>query len=99
MDLYVWLTYRMSYLRKPTLVPWQGLQNQFGSDYSRLRDFQSHAVSQLEKVIRVYPTVRVSQTDTGLRLYPSPPHVERAAEIRSGAIRETRRHPVPYRPR
>jgi hypothetical protein len=74
-DLYVWLTYRMSYLKKPTLIPWQALQVQFGSDYSRLRDFRSHAVRQLEKVIRVYPTVRVSQTDTGLRLFPSRPHV------------------------
>jgi len=96
-DLYVWLTYRMSYLKRPTLIPWQALQVQFGSDYSRLRDFEIHAVTQLEKVIRVYPTVRVSQTDTGLRLYPSPPHVERAAEIRSGAIRESRRRRVPCR--
>ncbi len=32
-DLYVWLTYRTSYLKKPTLVPWQGLQDQIGSDY------------------------------------------------------------------
>jgi len=76
-DLYVWLTFRMSYLKKPTLVPWQGLQNQFGSDYARTRDFRSRTVTQLEKVIRVYPTVRVSQTDTGLRLCPSPPHVGR----------------------
>ena len=77
LDLYTWLTYRMSYLRKPTLIPWQGLQNQFGADYSRQRDFRSHAVTQLEKVIRVYPTVRVSHTSTGLRLYPSPPHIQR----------------------
>ena len=66
----------MSYLKKPTLVPWQGLQNQFGSDYARLRDFRSHAVTQIESVIRVYPTVRIRQTEAGLRLDASPPHVQ-----------------------
>ena len=77
LDIYVWLTYRMSYLKKPTLVPWKSVEAQFGADYSRLRDFRSHAVTQLEKVIRVYPTVRVSHTSTGLRLYSSPPHIQR----------------------
>jgi len=41
-DLYIWLTYRMSYLKKPTLIPWKGLQDQFGSDYTRPRDFQTN---------------------------------------------------------
>ena len=75
-DLYVWLTYRMSYLQQPTLVPWQGLQNQVGADYARPRDFRRKVLTQLQEVLRQYPTVRVSQTDTGLRLYPSPPHVQ-----------------------
>ena len=90
-DLYVWLTYRMSYLKKPTLIPWQSLEAQFGSDYTRLRDFQSHAVTQLEKVTRVYPTARVSQTDTGLRLYPSPPHVQARVrrQVRGSALRSS----------
>lgn len=74
-DLYVWLTYRMSYLKKPTLVPWEGLQAQFGADYGRPRDFRRRASTHLMKVLRVYPAVRVSHTDAGLRLYPSPPHV------------------------
>ncbi len=75
-DLYVWLTYRMSYLRKPTLVPWEGLQAQFGSDYARPRDFRRRALGHLEAVVRVYRAVRIGQTDSGLRLYPSPPHVQ-----------------------
>ena len=75
-DLYVWLTYRVSYLRKPTLVPWKGLQAQFGSGYSRPRDFRRKALAHLQDVLRVYPAVRIGQTDSGLRLYPSPPHVQ-----------------------
>jgi len=74
-DLYVWLTYRMSYLKKQTVVPWQGLQAQFGADYSRPRDFRRRVLRHLEFVVRVYPTVRLGSTDPGLRLYPSPPHV------------------------
>ena len=75
-DLYIWLTYRMSYLRKPTLVPWKGLQAQFGADYGRPRDFQRKVLTHLENVLDVYPAVRVGQRDSGLTLYPSPPHVQ-----------------------
>ena len=75
MDLYIWLTHRMSYLKKPTLVSWEGLQAQFGADYARPRDFRRKAPGQLSNVLRVYPTVRIQQADAGLRLYPSPPHV------------------------
>ena len=33
LDIYCWLTYRMSYLRKESHIPWQVLQMQFGSSY------------------------------------------------------------------
>ncbi len=74
-DLYVWLTYRMSYLRKPTSIPWESLEAQFGADYSRRRDFRRKALVHLEDVLRVYPTARLGQVDSGLLLHPSPPHV------------------------
>ena len=74
-DIYVWLTYRMSYLRKPTLIPWEGLQSQFGADYARLRDFRRKVLVHLSNILRVYPAVRVAHRDSGLFLYPSPPHV------------------------
>lgn len=31
LDIYPWLTYRMSYLKKPTVIPWRALQLQFGA--------------------------------------------------------------------
>jgi len=77
-DLYTWLTYRMSYLRRPTVVPWKSLEAQFGADYSRTRDFRRRVSNLLEAVLCTYPTARISLTDTGLRLYPSPPHVQRS---------------------
>ncbi|MGB5516500.1 MAG: replication protein RepA, partial [Thermoanaerobaculia bacterium] len=47
-DLYVWLTYRMSYLRKPTVVPWKSLETQFGANYTRPRDFRRRVSKLLE---------------------------------------------------
>ena len=74
-DLYTWLTHRMSYLKKPTLVPWQGLQNQFGADFSRDRDFRRHLLRRLSQVVGTYPEDRVASRPTGLLLLPSPAHV------------------------
>ena len=75
LDIYVWLTYRMSYLRRPCLIPWQALQEQFGADYSRPRDFHQRFLRSLSQVLQVYPRVRVSEAMQGLWLRPSPCHV------------------------
>jgi len=37
-DIYCWLTYRMSYLKGATPVTWGQLHGQFGADYARLRE-------------------------------------------------------------
>ena len=58
-DLYTWLTHRMSYLRRPTLVPWKGLQAQLGADYARTRDFRRTTLAGLEDVVGVYPRLRI----------------------------------------
>ena len=74
-DTYIWLAYRMSYLRRPCLIPWDALKDQFGAAYSRSRDFRRSFCAHLHEVVGVYPAVRLRQTDTGLLLYPSSPHV------------------------
>lgn len=33
-DIYCWLTYRLSYMRSITIIPWEVLQVQFGSNYA-----------------------------------------------------------------
>lgn len=77
LDLYCWLTYRMSYLEKPTSIPWAALAAQFGSDYARLRDFKAAFVAELQKVEIVYSEVRVKPDERGLGLLPSRPHIPR----------------------
>ncbi|MCP4201262.1 MAG: pirin [bacterium] len=90
LDIYSWLTYRMSYLRKPCLIPWQALQTQFGADYGRLRDFKRKFLGHLGDVLHIYPAARVSEQPTGLLLRQSPNHVHR--------IRDTRDRPSEARP-
>lgn len=83
LDLYAWLTYRMSYLSKPTEIPWIALAAQFGADYSRLRDFKAAFLAELRKVHVVYPQAHVTSSEDGLQLVPSPTHI-RALPRRTG---------------
>lgn len=80
LDLYAWLTYRMSYLSRTTEIPWGALAAQFGSDYARLRDFKGAFLGELRKVLAVYPAARAAEGDRGLVLKPSRPHIAVAGQ-------------------
>ncbi|MCP4200947.1 MAG: pirin [bacterium] len=82
LDIYSWLTYRMSYLRKPCLIPWVALQAQFGANYARPRDFKKKFLAHLADVLRVYPAARLSEQAKGLLLKPSPTHLPRTSSGR-----------------
>lgn len=79
LDIYAWLTYRMSYLNKPTTIPWEGLQAQFGAGYPDTaqgrRDFKKKFLKHLVKVLTVYPEARAGEGVSGLLLRPSKPHI------------------------
>lgn len=79
LDIYFWLTYRLSYLRKDTLVPWALLQAQFGADYAQdahgQRNFKIKFLQRLKTVQEIYEKAKVFGMDNGLMLKPSPPHV------------------------
>lgn len=77
LDTYVWLTYRMSYLRKPTAIPWAALAGQFGSDYKRPRDFKAAFLVELRKVLGFYPKASATPIDNGLLIRPSPTAIPR----------------------
>jgi len=77
-DIYSWLSYRYSYLRRQSPpIPWPCLQMQFGADYKRTRDFRCAFVEALQKVKIVYPAAKYSVSAKGVTLYPSPPHIAR----------------------
>ena len=78
-DIYCWVTYRMSYLKKPTEISWWTLQSQFGSSYSKdpqgKRNFKRAFVKELKKVQMFYPDAKVDESNSGLTLTPSRTHI------------------------
>jgi len=84
LDIYAWLTYRMSYLKRPVSIPWAGLQAQFGAGYAMTPQGQSEfkrAFSRhLKKIAAVYPDARVTPDGNMLRLSPSNTHVKRVGQ-------------------
>lgn len=76
LDIYCWLTYRMSYLKHVTEIPWKLLATQFGSDYTELRDFKKNFIKQLRKVQIVYNSA-IDQGEKGLILKPSKSHIQK----------------------
>ncbi len=75
LDIYCWLTYRMSYLKHAIEIPWELLALQFGSDYTELRDFKKNFLWQLHKVLTIYNS-KVSKSENGLLLVPSKSHIK-----------------------
>ena len=79
LDIYMWLTYRMFYLRKPTPLRWASLQAQFGADFSDSKagrqGFRRGFTHALKKVQVIYPDAKVEPADGGILLLPSKPHI------------------------
>jgi hypothetical protein len=76
LDIYQWLTYRMSYLRDPTAIPWKALQGQFGGSQDvPIRAFKPKFLRHLKQVLELYPQARMEPGSSGLKLLPSRPHV------------------------
>ncbi len=85
MDIYTWLTYRMSYQqRRSRPIPWESLMHQFGSAYSTesaVRDFKKAFIQALKMVLTVYSKANVEVADKGLILAPSPSHISKQGDL------------------
>lgn len=83
LDIYFWLTHRLSYFKKShaRVIPWAALQLQFGAGYPNTsqgtRDFRKQFGGHLRKVLTVYPQARVTEEPAGLVLQPSPSHIKK----------------------
>ena len=77
LDIYTWLTYRASYLKRPTVIPWSSLSLQFGSNYAQLRQFKAAFIDELKKVVMVYGQVQVEVAELGLVVKPSLTHISK----------------------
>lgn len=78
-DIYTWLTYRMSYLSKKTNISWEQLQMQFGAGYEfsdqGRKNFQRAFTKHLKSVSVVYPEANLETARGRLILKPSKPHI------------------------
>ena len=85
LDIYCWLTYRMSYLRNPTNIPWEGLQAQFGAGYplngQGKRDFKKMFLKHLKSVQVVYPQSNAAEGVSGLLLRRGKPHISKGGDL------------------
>ena len=75
LDIYTWLAYRLCQISKPegVHVSWTALHNQFGQEYSNLKDFKKEFKKTLRQVHAVYLDAKFELDDRagGMILKPS----------------------------
>ena len=77
LDLYTWLTHRVSYLNKPARIPWVSLEKHIGSEYGNTRDFKKKCKESLRKIQCLWPELKLEEARGALLLKPSSPHVSK----------------------
>lgn len=81
LDIYCWATYRVSYLKRDTVVPWRGLMAQIGANYPNTAqgrsDFKANFKLGLKKVKDAWPEFRGDPISEGLLVRPCSPQVKR----------------------
>lgn len=77
LDLYTWLTYRVSYLKEPVSIDWNSLAGQFGSDFQEIRIFRFKVRKHLRKIKAVWQDLKIDETGDALTLYPCSPHIKK----------------------
>jgi hypothetical protein len=72
LDLYMWLTHRMSYLQKPVSIRWETLQGQLGSDVERIDHFREKVRKHLQKIKAIWLGLHIDASGSDcLHLYPT----------------------------
>lgn len=86
LDLYTWLAQRLHRIdpRKPALVPWVSLKEQFGQGYDRMDNFKRVLRTTLTQVHAVYREAKFSLDAKGMLLQNSRPPVQRRLSIGRG---------------
>ena len=77
LDIYTWLAQRLHRVDpgRPQFIGWSALQEQFGFDYKRIRDFRRQFLHALRQVHSQYPQARVETDKRGVTLRQSPPPI------------------------
>lgn len=86
LDIYSWLTYRMSHVYTRETENWKSLQEQFGAGYPQtaegLRDFRTAFRGHMATVLSVYRSAKVNlEHKDHIVLLPSPTHVPKTTSV------------------
>jgi len=91
LDLYFWLTHRISYVSENTTIPFSLLQLQFGAGYKDTKqgrfEFKRTFYKQLSKVKTVYPDLNITEGDNAIIISPSNTHVRTKSGLRESILR------------
>lgn len=69
LDLMMWITYRITRLKTPTLIlDWKPLKTQFGEGYTRERAFREAFATDLAAIKELFPKLPIKLTERGLEM-------------------------------
>lgn len=83
LDIYTWLSHRLHRVSRISgdRVTWSNLVDQFGQEYSEIKDFKKTFQKALVQVRAVYPDARLDEVRGGYILLPSKPPVPPSRSI------------------
>lgn len=75
LDLYFWLGWRIHNINEPLHISWDAITEQFGSGFTRQRDFKAKFKEEVNHLKEVLPKLPLKLTEQGLVLSPADPAV------------------------
>lgn len=75
LDLYTWLTYRVTRLNKAVFIKWEELEQQLGSSYSNTYDFSKRARQVFKEIKLLWKDLNFEFRTGGFLLEPSVPSI------------------------
>lgn len=75
LDLYFWLGWRIHNINEPLHISWEAITEQFGSGFTRQRDFKAKFKEEVSHLKEVLPKLPLNLNEQGLVLSPADPAV------------------------
>ena len=72
-DIILWLAYRIKTVKRPYLITWELLREQFGSDVAQGFKFKQSFKSDFAAITEVFPKLPAKLSEEGIRLFPANP--------------------------
>lgn len=75
LDLYFWLGYRLNNIEETLHISWQALSEQFGTGFTRPRDFHRKLGEEIAHIKEIFPRLPIKLNEQGITLQPAGPDV------------------------